>query len=58
MMDCMVRATRMAGKAVQPYRSPIIPFNMRCTLVGPMGTWTRDATKKVDDRMATWGILS
>ena len=48
----------MAGKATQPKKTPIKPFKMRCTLAGPRGTWTSEAMKKADDRIATWGIRS
>ena len=51
-------ATKMDGNAAQPSSIPRSPFRMRCTLLGPMGTWMSEPTKKVAARIATVISLS
>ena len=50
------KATSRAGKAAHPNIKPISPFKIRCTLLGPKGTWTSEATKKAAVRIPTFGI--
>jgi hypothetical protein len=55
---CRANPMRMAGNAVQPSKSPQTPERIKWTAEGPIGTCTKEATKKTDDRTATSGSLS
>ena len=55
---CSNSPTKSAGKAAHPKIRPASPLSIKCTEVGPIGTWINEATKNDADKTPVAGIRS